>query len=492
MAVANMLSRAGHEVHIYEKNSQLGGRAGVLKKDNFTFDTGPSWYLMPDVFRHYFSLFDISVDKELKLKRLSPAYKVFFENDLPITITGDMTNDKASFENIEQGAGSALQKYVEKGDVIYKLALRHFLYTNFTDVRQFFHPEILRRSISISTALLRPLHNYVKSFVSDARLQKILEYPMVFLGTSPFKAPAMYSLMSALDFKEGVFYPDGGIYSIIRLLETIGNKSGVTYHLGESVVSILSSENTATGILLENGHTVDADIVISNADLNFTETSLLSKDDRTYDTNYWKKKQAGISALLVYVGVRGSLPELEHHNLFFVDEWEENFKDIYQNRLIPESASYYVSRPSHTDLSVAPSDHENLFMLIPLPTGISISKEDQDLLGWKFIDQLGRSINKPTLREDIVTFTTFGPDDFKNTFNAWEGTALGMSHVLTQSAFWRPGTVSKRLKNLYYVGGNTAPGVGLPMCLISAELVYKRIIGDKSSGPITHIDRISR
>jgi len=492
LATANMLQKAGYEVHVYEKNDQLGGRAGLKEKNGFTFDTGPSWYLMPGVFKHHFDLFGLSVEKELALQKLSPAYKVFYESRTPLTITGNQVTDKKTFEKEEAGAGEALGRYIKEGNEIYQLALKHFLYTNFSDPRDLVKKEILGQTGKLFKLLLVPVHQRVRSFVKTKALQQILEYPMVFLGSSPFTAPSMYSLMSALDFKEGVFYPKRGIYSIITLLEKIGRSLGVEYHLNSPVKTINSQDGHATSVTLQDSSVITADIVISNADLHFTETKLLKPDAQSYPAAYWRKKESGISALLIYLGVKGKLPQLEHHNLFLVDKWKQNFKDIYDHKQIPASASLYVCKPSATDPKVAPKGNENLFVLVPLPTGLSLTAKQQLTLASRFITQLATSINQPDLAERIVSQDVFGPRDFKSEFNAWQGSALGASHLLKQSAFWRTPNHSKKLSNLYYVGGNTVPGVGLPMCLIGAELVYKRITGDKRGGRIDHIERIAQ
>jgi len=490
LASANLLAKAGYEVHVYEKHNQLGGRAGQLKQKGFTFDTGPSWYLMPEVFKQYFNLFDIDVQKELSIKRLDPAYKVFFESHEPLTVNGDLKKDAAQFESIEKGAGSKLEKYVKEGDEIYQLAMRRFLYTNFTDTKEFLHKEVLSSSGRMAKLLLTPIHSRVKKFVTAKPLQQILEYPMVFLGTSPFKAPAMYSLMSALDFNEGVYYPKKGMYSIIELLVRIGKKLDVSYHLMSDISKITHTDGKATGIVIGK-KTISADIIISNADLHHTETKLLDQPARSYPESFWYKKESGISALLLYIGVKGSLPQLEHHNLFFVDNWKENFTDIYDAKQIPESASIYVSRTTATDPKTAPKGHENIFVLVPLPTTLHITKVGQKKLADRFIKQIAASIQQPDLAERIVTLETFGPTDFKENFYSWEGTALGMSHLLKQSAMWRIPNKSKKLDNLFYVGAATVPGIGLPMCLISAELVYKRVMGIKKGGPVEKVEQAS-
>lgn len=492
IATANLLAKAGYDVTVIEKNDQPGGRAGLLKKDGFTFDTGPSWYLMPDVFDHYFSLLGKSISDEIELTRLSPAYKVFFENHPPVEITSNLDVDAETFEKIEQGTGKKLQSYVKKGDIIYRLSLKHFLYTNFASIRSFLKTDILRRGPTMSRLAFTPIDNYVRRFVTDTRLRQILEYPMVFLGSSPFSAPAIYSLMSALDFKEGVFYPQGGIYTIIERLVAASEELNVSMQLNTSVTSIDTKDGKVVGVTLANGTRVSADIVISNADLHFTETSLLKPADRSYPASYWNKREAGPSALLMYLGVRGSLPELEHHNLFFVDDWKENFDAIFENKQLPNPASIYICKPSATDTTVAPEGHENVFVLVPLPAGYSVESHALRKAADAYLLQIEKSLGIKNLRHRIVTKELFGPHDFHEKFNAWQNTALGPSHILKQSAIFRTPNKSRKVKNLYYVGGSTTPGIGLPMCLIGAELIYKRLTRDTSSGPVAKIKNIAK
>ncbi len=480
LALANLLAKHGDHVTVYEKNEQLGGRAGKKHENGFTFDTGPSWYLMPEVFERYFAQFGRSASTDLDLIRLEPGYKVFFDTHTPITIQGNLGKDSNTFESFEPGAGKALRHYVNEGQEVYRLALEHFLYTDFHDLKALLKPTIIKRLPTLGRLLMQPLHHRVKAVVASKPLQQILEYPMVFLGTSPFEAPAMYSLMSALDFDEGVYYPKRGMYSIIELLVDTGTSLGVTYHLDTAVTHIHTQAGVATAVELADGTTSDYDIIISNGDLHHTETQLLDKSAQTYPEHTWQKRRSGISGLLLYLGVKGELPQLEHHNLYFVDQWKENFQAIYESKEIPEHASLYVSRTTATDPSTAPAGHENLFMLVPLPTGVSVDSAKAGELAAHYLQQFARVINQPDLPDRIVSRSIMTPDDFGDRFYAWENTALGMSHVLGQSALWRIPPQSKKLSNLYYVGASTMPGIGLPMCLISAEVVYNRIMEHRS------------
>ncbi len=490
MATANLLAKAGMKVTILEKDFAAGGRAGILKAKGFTFDTGPSWYLMPEVFEHYYNLLEEDVNKCLDLTRLDPAYKVFFEEDDPIIITSNLELDAKTFESIESGSGKQLKKYVKKSNSIYQLSIKHFLYSNFQTITDFMKPEVLKNGISMLKMAVMPIHRYISGFVSDLRLKQILEYPMVFLGTSPFDAPALYSLMSALDFKEGVFYPNGGIYKIIESLEKIGTKLGVEYRYGSGVKEILIENGEVKGVKLQNNSIINADIVVSNADLNYTETELIKeKRNRSYPDKYWANKQASPSALLIYLGLKGSISQFEHHNLLFVKKWKQNFDDIYKNKKSPESASIYICNPSKTDSCVAPKGHENIFVLVPLPAGIELNRKNTDELTNHYIKQI-EAMTNVDLNTNQVFKKIYGPDDFKTKLYSWQSSMLGQSHILKQSAFFRTPNKSKKIDGLYYVGASTTPGVGLPMCLIGAELIYKRLTGDRRGGKVNKIDRI--
>jgi phytoene desaturase len=489
LATANLLAKAGHEVHLYEKEPTPGGRAGQFKKDGFTFDTGPSWYLMPDVFDHYFNLLDTSTQQQLDLVQLKPAYKVFFEGDKSIIVTGDIDTDAKTFESIEAGAGESLKRYVEKSDETYQLSLKHFLYSNFTSISDFLHSEILTRAHKMLILATTSIDWYIKKFVTNQRLKQILEYPMVFLGTSPFTAPALYSLMSALDFKEGVFYPKGTMYAIVDQLYKLGQSLGVHYHFGSPAAHIVVSHGTASGIELEDGSKIEADIVISNADLHFTETKLLRPEFQSYPEKYWAKKEASPSALLLYLGIKGKVPEFEHHTLLFVKNWKANFDAIYATKNAPDTASLYISKTSHTDPETAPKGHENIFVLVPIPAGISLSPQQTEALTATYLEQI-KSMTGVDLASRIVSKTVFGPDDFRTKYNSWQSSMLGPSHKLSQSAFFRTPNKSKKVSNLYYVGSGTVPGIGVPMCLISAELIYKRLSGITKGGRVDSIENV--
>lgn len=476
MATANLLAQQGHSVTVVEGRDQVGGRMGLLQAKGFRFDTGPSWYLMPEVYDRYYQLLGTRADKELDLRRLRPAYQVFFEGRAqPITVTGQETKDARTFEQEETGAGAALTKYLDNAASIYDIAQKNFLYTTFDRPHELLRPALLRKALPIARQSGRSVHSLTKRYFKNPLLQQILEYPAVFLGSSPYSAPALYSLMSYLDFRQGVFYPKGGMHSVTVSLEQIGRKLGVRYQMSSPVAKIVVSQRKATGVKLASGNILNADVVISNADMHFTQTSLLASKYQDYPASYWEKRQAGPSALLLYLGVQGKLPQLQHHNLFFVKDWKKNFAQIFKTKELPRPASIYVCKPSANDPSVAPQGSENVFVLVPLPAGKKLSASQTNKLADEYLRQIAEQAHIPDLRDRIEYKKVFGPNDFSDEFNAWQGTALGLSHQLRQSAMFRPKTKSRKVQNLYYVGANVQPGIGVPMCLISAELVAAQI-----------------
>lgn len=478
LGLAALLGQAGYDVSLYEQHPGPGGRASRLESDGFTFDTGPSWYLMPGVFSHFYDLLGERIENHLNLDKLNPAYKVFYESQSPVTITGDIEKDSETFEAMEEGAGKNLRQYVAEAEKIYNLSLDNFLYTNFDKYSKLVKPEVIKNSPKMITMSLSTMHRHVSKYFKNPKLQQIMEYSSVFLGNSPFKSPALFSLMSALDFSEGVYYPKGGIYKIIESLEELCIKREVKIHYNSPVVKINTENGRTTGVSLKNGEFIKADIVVSNADLYFTETKLLSDDARSYDNSYWDKKTPSPSAILMYMGLNKKAPQLEHHNLLFVDAWQANFENIFSSKKLPDKASMYICAPSKTDPTVAPKGKENIFVLVPVPAGMKLSQKQHDKAVAHYTKHISQ-ITGVNLDENIAVKIIKNPSYFSEQFNAWEQTMLGPSHLLRQSAMFRTPNKSKRLNNLYYVGAGTTPGIGLPMCLISAELVYKRIAGKR-------------
>lgn len=489
LALANLLAKAGYEVLVHEKNPSAGGRIQAVKQDGFTFDLGPSWYLMPEIFDQYYQLFDRSAEKELDLIRMSPGYKVWSEGHEPLIIHSDVDKDMTTFEAIEPGAGKKLQRYVTRSSQVYEVAVKHALYNNFTRVSDVLQWPLLRQLPTMLPLVWRTLDAHVSRRFRNLRLKQLLEYHMVFLGSSPFQAPAVYSLMSHLDFRSGVYYPQRGMLELVGSMERLGRSLGVAYHYNSPVKQVVLDGHQATGIELMNGERIAADLVISAADIHHTETKLLPPAARSYSEKYWQKRQPGPGALLVSLGIKGELSNLHHHNLYFVKNWRENFAAIYETHTVPEHASLYVCNPTKTDPSLAPPGHENLFVLLPLPAGVTLTPEQKVSCKDKIIQILAEMTGEPDLPERIISQLIYGPEQFGEQFNAWQYNAFGgESHLLRQSVIFRTRNRSKKVSNLYYVGAGTLPGIGLPMCLISAQLTYKRITGNCRRGPLTKED----
>ena len=503
LATAGLLAASGHKVTLLEQQAHLGGRAGRLHRDGFSFDTGPSWYLMPEVIGHWFELMGTTTDEALELVPLDPGYRLWFGQDgSPVDLaTGDGAD--AAFDALKPGAGAALARYRQEAGESYRLALQHFLYDDFSSAKSFFNPQLLKLLPQLVPLLATSLEKHVAKRFSDPRLRQILGYPAVFLGSSPQRTPALYHLMSHLDLTQGVQYPLGGFAQLVDAMARICHEAGVEIITDARVDGI---DVTTTGVprvhavkWVNTSRTgakhqlVEADAVVGAADLHHLETALLPPKYRAHSPASWKRRDPGPSAVLVCLGVQGKLPELNHHNLFFTRDWGENFARIREGRSLEPETSVYACMPSHTDPSVAPEGCENLFILVPAPALPSWGSGGPDGTGSPqveevadaAIDQIAAWAGIADLRERIVVRQSYGPEDFVNNVNAWRGGALGLAHTLGQSAFFRPPNRNPKVRGLHYVGSSVRPGIGIPMCLISAELVAKRINGIDTPGPFT-------
>lgn len=487
LASAGLLATLGHDVVVLEKNEQLGGRASVFEQDGFVFDMGPSWYLMPDVFENFFSLMGTSAEKELSLTRLEPGYRVWFKDAglSAVSIYGDRERDRATLETLEPGAGEALDAYLARARVQYETAVQHVLYGNYDSVFDFFSFSLLRRGLKM--AIFSTMDQYVRRFFRSSVIQKLVQYPLVFLGSSPYNTPALYSLMSHLDFTQGVFYPMGGITQITRALVRLAEQAGATLRTHADVSEILVEGGKARGVVLASGERLEADVVISNADPAFTEQRLLPMEARDHSDAYWASRTLAPSAFILYLGISKRLPELSHHNLIFAEDWKKGFAEIFDHPQWPSDPSFYVCAPSRTDASVAPEGCENLFVLVPIAPGLTSTQEQREAFADRILETIERECGVTDLRSSIRVQRMFTVEDFAERYNAPGGTALGLAHTLSQTALLRPRNQSVRVPNLYYVGANVNPGIGMPVCLISAELVVKRLQGDRSRTPLVKL-----
>ncbi|PRZ09416.1 phytoene desaturase [Isoptericola sp. CG 20/1183] len=508
LATAGLLAREGHDVEVLERHDAVGGRAGSWEAGGFRFDTGPSWYLMPEVFDHWFRLMGSSAEAELDLHALDPAYRVFFEGHAgPLDVDRVRARNVAAFEAVEPGAGARLERYLDSAHDTYDMAVRHFLYTTFASWRGLATREVLTRLPRLGTLLGRSLESFVAGSFDDVRLRQVLGYPAVFLGSSPDRAPSMYHLMSALDLDGGVRYPQGGFHALVAAVARLAERAGARVTTGARVTEITTASGPGTapgprrarahvtGVRWTDpegtSHQVGAEVVVGAADLHHVETELLPASLQTFPQRWWDRRDPGPGGVLAMLGVRGRLPELAHHSLFFTADWHRNFGDIAAGR-VPDPASLYVCAPSRTDPTVAPAGDENLFVLVPVPADPAIGRGGIDGAGDATVEQVADAAidrvaawaDVPDLRDRITVRRTVGPGDFATDLSSWSGGMLGPAHTLRQSAMFRAGNRSRHVGGLLYAGGSTVPGIGLPMCLISAELVLKRLRGDTSSGPL--------
>ncbi len=483
LATAGLLAKQGYSVEVFEKNEQLGGRLSVLKKDGFTFDMGPSWYLMPDIFEQFFGLMGEKVEDYLDLRHLSPSYRIFFKDDGAVRdFFPDVEKNRPTFEAMEPGSAQKLDAYLLKAKRSYEVSKQWFLYKNYDSITDFF---TWRGMIEGSRLpVIRSMHSYVSGQFVSEQVQKVLEYQLVFLGTSPYQAPALYSLMNHIDFNVGVFYPMGGMGELTSALVRMAEKHGVTFHLNVPVHEIVVEQGRAVGVRLGDGRIVEADVVVSNADIAFTEQFLLAEAHRDHSKEYWDSRTMSPSAYLLYLGVKGKIPQLLHHNLIFCKDWKQNFAEIFDEATWPNDPSIYVSMTSVTDPTVAPPDHENIVVLVPIAPDLRYTPADLARYQEKTLATIAEVMKIEDFQERIVSKTTFCVKDFAERYNSFKGSALGLAHTLRQTAVFRPNNISKKVKGLYYVGANTNPGIGVPMCLISAELVLKRLEGIKTDTPM--------
>lgn len=531
---ACILAKAGWDVTVLEKNEMVGGRASVFEavydetsqkyvekppegllgdamqgageqrsetyqkvrltssaasnaaeraEEVFRFDMGPSWYLMPDVFEHFFNLLGEHVEDHLNLQKLAPSYRIFYKDQgAQVDIYSNLEKDLPTIEKIEAGAGEQLKKYLDQAGYQYSVAKDRFMYKNYDSFRDFFTREMATEGRKLS--VLANMDKHVKKYFKTDQMQKIMQYPLVFLGSSPYNTPAIYNIMSHIDFNMGVYYPQGGIYEITKALKRIAEKHGAKFTLNSPVEQIMVENGRAVGVRTNSGEQ-RADVIISNADVHHTEQALLEPPYRTKSEKYWKKRTLAPSALIMYLGVKGTIPSLTHHNLLFSKDWKENFAQIFDTPQWPTDPSLYVCNPSKTDASVAPAGHENLFVLVPIASGLQYTEEELEQYADTILQTLEHEMNIPNLRQNIVYKKLFSVKDFAERYNSLEGTALGLAHTLKQTAIFRPNNISRKVKDLYYVGAGTNPGIGMPITLISAELMYKRLINDNTSGPLT-------
>ncbi|WP_044398876.1 NAD(P)/FAD-dependent oxidoreductase [Lacinutrix sp. Hel_I_90] len=465
LAASCYLAKDGNHVTIYEKNSTIGGRARQLKKQGFTFDIGPTWYWMPDVFERFFADFGKSPSDYYALEKLNPAYSVYFGKDDYITIEDTIDKIYAAFEVEEPGSSKSLKKFIDNAKNNYDVAIKDLVYRPGVSPIELITPVTIKKINQFLSTIKRDVRKEFK----NERLAQILEFPVLFLGAKPSKTPSFYSFMNYADFGIGTFHPKKGMYQVILALEKLATSLGVEIKTNAAVNKINVDAQGKAHELLINGASVNCDIVLSGADYHHSET-LLDTKHRQYSENYWSKKTFAPSSLLFYVGFDKKLTNINHHTLFFDVDFEAHAKDIYDAPKWPENPLFYASFPSITDDSVAPSGKEAGIFLIPLAPGIEDSEAIRASYFEKIITRF-ENLTSQNVKESIIFRESFCVNDFIKDYNSYKGNAYGMANTLLQTAFLRPKLKSKKVKNLYFTGQLTVPGPGVPPALISGKLV---------------------
>lgn len=462
------LAKMGFDVSVYEKNGTVGGRARQLVRDGFTFDIGPSWYWMPDIFDKFFADFGKRTADYYKLDKLSPAYRIFFADDI-ITIGDSMDKICVEFERIEAGSSKHLRQFIADAQENYDIAINKVV------LRPGLSPfELVTKETVLKVdQFFKTISGQVRKKFKNPKLISTLEFPVLFLGAKPSNTPSFYSFMNFADFGLGTWHPRGGMYEVIKAMHALALELGVTFHLNSAVDKIRVENGQVVGITAK-GKTIESDYVLSGADYHHSE-KLLDKQYRQYSETFWSKKTFAPSSLLFYIGFDKKLVNVEHHNLFFDTDFELHAQEIYDHPQWPSDPLFYVNFPSITDPSMAPEGCETGFFLIPIAPGLEDTPQLRDqyfeLIIARFEERTGQKVEN-----NIIFKESFCVNDFVEEYNSYKGNAYGMANTLLQTAFLRPKLQSKKVNNLFFTGQLTVPGPGVPPSLISGKLVSELIV----------------
>jgi phytoene desaturase len=470
LSSAAYLAKAGFDVHVYEKNEQLGGRASKFETQGFTFDMGPSWYWMPDVFERFYNDFDTTASDFYDLKRLDPSYRVYWEDDF-WDIPADTKELGELMNSVELGASEKLRKFLAEAEFKYEAGMKDFVFRPSHNWLEY----INWQTVSAATKLdmFTSIRKHLKKYFNHPKLIQLLEFPVLFLGAKPQKTPALYSLMNYADISLGTWYPMGGMHKIVKAFVQIGERHGAHYHTN-SPISKISSNGIGSYIHVQKDQ-IHGDYLIAAADYHHVEQNLLDENHQNYKKPYWKSRTMAPTSLLFYVGVNKKIPELKHHNLFFDAPFDQHAEEIYDSHQWPTHPLFYVCCPSKTDSSVAPEGKENLFFLMPLSSELEDSQEQREIYFNRMMDRLEKRTGV-SIRDAIEFKRSFAKNDFVNRYHSFRGNAYGLANTLRQTGAWKPKIKNKKIKNMYYAGQLTVPGPGVPPSIISGNIVAREII----------------
>ena len=478
LSTATYLSKLGYSVEIYEKNSTAGGRCRIHKAEGFTFDIGPSWYWMPDVFEDFFKDFNNSVNDFYKLKRLDPSYRVYFKKEDYVDLPSTLSKLSELFESIEPGASEKLHTFLNNAETKYEVGMKKLVHKPGKSVMEFMDMDVIKNVGKLQ--ILKPFSKYIRKYFKNERLIKILEFPVLFLGAKPSKTPALYSLMNYADLKLGTWYPEGGMYKIIEAMVSQAESLGAQFHYNSPITNISQNKNNKP-VLTVNGIEKEFDFVVGSADYHHIEQDLLEAKHRNYSEAYWSKKTMAPSSLIFYLGINKKLDTLEHHNLFFDEDFDKHAIEIYDNPKWPGKPLFYVAAPSKSDDTIAPEGMENLFILIPVAPGLKDEEETREKY-YQMVMQRLEKITGESVIDHVVYKKSYAHNDFIEDYNAYKGNAYGLANTLRQTSIFRPSIQNKKIKGLYYAGQLTVPGPGIPPAIISGKIVASEIhkVSEKS------------
>ena len=471
LSAAAYAAKAGNEVHVFEKNSGPGGRARQFKTaDGYVFDMGPSWYWMPDIINNFFQDFGHQARDFYELVSLDPQFEMVFADD-SVAVPREMDALKDVFEKIEQGGAHKLEAFMQAAKYKYEVAMKSFVEKPCYSWWEFVRPSIAKTALRLD--LLTNFRSYVKKYFTHPKLVALMEFPVIFLGASPKNIPAMYSLMNYGGYGLGTWYPLGGFYKLVQAMQSIAEQQGVQFHFDAPVEKFMVENGSVHSIMVE-GSAFEVDAVIASSDYHHSEL-LLEKKYRNYSENYWEERTFAPSCLIYYLGCKTSIPKLKHHTLFFENDLDAHIDDIYVEKQWPKQPLFYVCCPSKTDNEVAPPGHENLFLLMPLATGINDDEEIRAKYLREMISRIEKYTGQENLMEQIDYKKSYCVSDFENDYNAYKGNAYGLANTLSQTAVLKPSIKNKKLTNLFYTGQLTVPGPGVPPSLISGKIVANEV-----------------
>jgi len=472
LSAACFLAKEGYSVTVFEKNSSPGGRARKFETDGYLFDMGPSWYWMPDVFESFFKNFGKQVSDYYTLERLDPSYRIFYSKNDVLDIPAGIPALCNLFDSIEPGSSKHLLQFLEEGKHKYQVGMQDLVYKPGLSLTELMDVELMKGVFKLH--VFQSMSAYVKKHFKDSRLIQLLEFPVLFLGAAPEKTPALYSLMNYADMALGTWYPQGGMHKIIEGMVQLAESLGVQFRYNNEVEKISVVNKEITGIIVNRAH-IPFNFVVAGADYHHVEQILLSEEHRKYDEAYWQKRVMAPSSLIFYLGINKPLQNLLHHNLFFDQDFGVHAKEIYDNPAWPTNPLFYVCCTSKSDKTVAPTGHENVFILIPVAPGLQDEEQTRQKYFELVMNRLESLTGQP-IREHIVYNRSYAHADFISDYHAFKGNAYGLANTLMQTANLKPSIINKKVKNLYYTGQLTVPGPGVPPSLISGHVVARELI----------------